>query len=49
MEAVVARCLSGLDPVDLLDNDQEAVQDLISTFFADDQETPDGIPRYSNH
>ena len=44
MEAAVARCLSGLDPVDLLSSDQEAVQDFISTFFADDQETLEGKP-----
>ena len=33
MEAAVARCLSGLDPIDLLGGDKEAVHDFISTFF----------------
>ena len=42
MEAAVACCLSGLDLVDLLGSDQEAVHDFISTFFAHDEETFSG-------
>ena len=42
MEATIARCPSGLDPVDLLGGDQEAVHDFISTFFAHDEETFSG-------
>ena len=42
MEATIARGLSGLDPADLLGGDQEALAELIATYFGDDQEALEG-------
>lgn len=38
MEAAVAHCLSGPDPIDLLGGDQEVLAELIAMYFDNDQE-----------
>ena len=42
MEAAIARGLSGLDPVDLQGGDQEALAELIATYFDSEGEALEG-------
>ena len=45
MEASIAHGLSGLDPIDLQGGDQEALANLIATYFGEDNETFEGRSR----
>ena len=49
MEASIAHGLSGLDPVDLQGRDQEALADLIATYFGEDSETFEGRSIATDH
>ena len=47
MEAVIARGLSGLDPIDLECRDQEALTELIATYFDSKGEALEGKRSWS--